>query len=178
MSSNFAFRGYTRRVARAVVDAMVPRWADFEADLTDDVLDQVEDFTRNYPPVIRLGVVAMLYGLEFSGPLVLDGLKPTSMLDREAAIARLEKVADHRIPQVRMMVMLPKIMVSFSAYSRPEVETFLGAPRRAWRANRKAFRDRLVQIDARRGADPATPEPLVDAGVRPEDYLRFEPTPA
>ncbi len=176
MSSDFSFRGYTRRVARSVVDAMVPRWPELDADLTDAVLEQVEDFARNYPPFIRFGVMVMLYGLEFSGPFVRDGLRPTSFLDREAATRRLEKVADHRIPQIRMMVMLPKIMVSFSAYSRPEVEAFLGADRRAWRANRKAFREVLIQLDERRAADPPVPAPLVGDAVRPEDYLRFERT--
>ena len=35
MGPEFVLRGYPRRIARAVVDAMVPRWPEFDVDLTD-----------------------------------------------------------------------------------------------------------------------------------------------
>ena len=173
-SSNFAFRGYGRKVARAIVDAMVPRWDDFSADITDEVLEQVEDFARHYPPGIRLGVMAMFMGLELSPVLVGEGLRPLSFRDRESATRVLEKVADHPLPPVRMMVLLPKIMVSFSAYSRPDVEGHLGVRRRAWRENRRRFRAHLVQIDEGRAEQPpATPAPLCDGAVARDAYLDF-----
>jgi hypothetical protein len=171
-SSNFAFRGYGRKVARSIVAAMVPRWDDFPVDITDEVLEQVEDFARHYPPAIRLGVMAMFMGLELSPALVGEGLRPLSFRDRESATRVLEKVANSPLPPLRMMVLLPKIMVSFSAYSRPDVEGHLGVRRRAWRENRKRFREHLIQIDEGR-APPPTPEPLCDGAVARESYLDF-----
>lgn len=173
MTSDFRFTGYTRRIARKVVEAMEPRWAEFDPQCTGAVLDQVEDMVRNYPPATRLGVVAGLYGVEFAGAPLGFGLRPLSFLSREAATRRLERFGDHPLPQVRMLVMLLKIMTCFSAYSRPEVEAFLGVRRREWRVQRKAFREQLVQLDASRESQPSTPEPL-GAPVDPADYLRFD----
>ncbi len=171
--SNFVLRGYTRRVARAVVDTMVPRWPEFDVDMTDDVLAQVEDTIRGYPIGIQMGVLAMLYGVEFGGPLTMSGIKPFSWLTREEAEARLAKVANHKIPQVRMMPMLLKLMVGFAAYSRPDVEEFLGAPRRAWRQDRKSFRQDLVRIDDLEPS-PSVPTPLGGEPLAtPETYLEF-----
>ncbi len=173
--SNFVLRGYTRRIARSVVDAMVPRWPEFDVDMTEDVLSQVEDTIRGYPIGIQLGVLAMLYGVEFGGPVTLSGVRPFSWLSREEAEERLAKVADHKIPQVRLMPMLLKLMVGFAAYSRPDVEEFLGAPRRAWRRDRQAFREDLVRIDdLEPSPSPSVPSPLGgDPLATPETYLEF-----
>ena len=174
MSSNFVLRGYTRRIAWSVVDAMVPRWPEFDVELTDDVLEQVESMVRSYPAGIRVGVIASLYGVEFAGPILGGGgLKPTSWLPRDEAYRRLDRIANAPIPQVRMLILLFKILISLSAYSREDVEEFLGVPRRAWRADRRRFRSLLVQIDAR-GSAPPVPEPLGSAGVSTaDDYLDF-----
>ena len=116
----------------------------------------------------------MLYGMELGGPVLLTGLRPLSWHEREEVERRLGKIADHPVPVLRMLPQLFKIMVSFSAYSRPDVEAFLGVERRRWRDARKVFRDRLVEIEAGR-SDPPTPTPLVDAAmISPEDYLRFD----
>jgi len=171
--SNFVLRGYTRRIARAVVDAMVPRWPELDVDMTDDVLAQVEDTIRGYPIGIQMGVLAMLYGVEFGGPITMSGVKPFSWLTREEAEARLAKVGDHKVPQVRMMPMLLKLMVGFAAYSRPDVEEFLGAPRRAWRKDRQNFREDLVRIDDLEPS-PSVPTPLGGEPLAtPETYLEF-----
>ncbi len=170
----FVFSGYTRRVARSVVDAMVPRWDDFEGELTDEVLDQVEAMVRGYPPGIQAGVLLMLYTMEFGGPLVHGGLRPLSWTGRRTVEKRLRRIGNHPIPQIRLLPQLLKIMVSFSAYSREDVEAYLGVERRRWREVRKTFRDRLVSIEEGR-RDPPTPEPLVDPElVRPDEYLDFE----
>lgn len=175
MKRDFSFRGRQRRIARALVDAMVPRWPDFERELTDEVLDEIEQLVRHMPVVNQAGIAMMLYALEFAGgPLALDGLRPLTSLDRAAAVERLERIGDHPIAPIRMMPMLLGTLISFSAYSRPDVEEFLGVPRRRWRADRKRLRDALVQLDAMRPA-PRTPTPLGGAPlVTSETYLRFE----
>lgn len=173
--NDFAFRGYTRRVARAVIDAMVPRWPDFERELTEEVLDSIEMLARNFPTFNQVGVLAMFYLLEFgSGPLTLDGIRPLSMIARERAVERLERMGDHPIPILRQPSVLLSTLIGFAAYSRPDVEAFIGLRRRAWRKDRRKLRDLLVQIDAGRTA-PATPEPLGgDPLVTPETYLLFD----
>ncbi len=175
MGPDFAFRGYTRRIARSVVDAMVPRWDEFDVELTDDTLDAVEATVRGYPPGVQAGVLAMLYAMEFGGPVLLTGVKPLSWHDREEVYRRLVRIGDHPVAPLRMIPLLWKIMVSFSAYSRPDVEAFLGLERRRWRDSRKAFRDALVQIDERNQGAPATPDPLIaDDVIGADDYLRFD----
>lgn len=172
--NDFVFGGYTRRVARAVIDAMVPRWPDFERELTDEVLDSIETLARSFPTFNQVGVLAMFYLLEFgSGPLTLDGIRPLSRVARERAIERLERMGDHPIPLLRQPSVLLSTLIGFAAYSRPDVEAFMGVPRRAWRRDRRAFRDLLVQIDAGR-ADPAPPNPLGGAPLATaETYLLF-----
>ncbi len=175
LGSAFAFRGYSRRIARSVVDAMAPRWDDFDdSQLDEELLGQVEAFVRGYPPVIQVGVLIMLYTMEFGGPLISGGLRPLSFSDRERVMKRLEFVADHKIAYLRSMTMLWKIMVCFPAYSRADVEAHLGLRRREWRASRKVFRELLLQIDESRGA-PKVPAPLVDSAVvHPDEYLNFD----
>ncbi|MCA9537411.1 MAG: hypothetical protein KC620_00905 [Myxococcales bacterium] len=171
--SDFVLRGYSRRIARQLVAALVPRWDDFDKDLTDEVLDQVEAQVRGYPPVVRAGLIAVLYGAEFSGPLTRTGLRRTTKLTVEETLERLERLSDHPLPPVRNIPVFLKILVCFAAYSRPDVEAAMGIPRRAWRADRHALREQLVQIDAAR-EDAPVPEPLGgEPLVTPETYLRF-----
>ena len=42
MGPDFVLRGRARRIARAVVDAMGPRWPDADLDIQDEVLEEVE----------------------------------------------------------------------------------------------------------------------------------------
>lgn len=171
---NFVFPGRLRRTARTLVDAMVPRWDDFPKDITDEVLDEVEDLIRQMPPFNQVGLSLMLASLEFaSGPLAMDGLKPLSKLDRERAVERLERLADHPVAQVRLLPMLLGTLISFSAWSREDVEDHLGLQRRAWRRDRRKLRDLLVTIDEGISYGPP-PTPLGgDPAVTPDTYLLF-----
>lgn len=169
---NFTLRGRRRRIARAIVDAMVPRWPEFPHDLTEPVLASLEAMIQAYPPALQAGFTAALFGLEYLSPAAGGGLRPLSRCDRATRLARLEALADHRLPQVRQGVLLFKILISMSAYSRPEVEAFLGYRRREWRDARRKFRDALVAEDP--AQLPATPAAL-GAVVSPADYLAFAP---
>lgn len=169
---NFTLRGRRRRIARAIVDAMVPRWPEFPHDLTEPVLDSLESMVQAYPPGIQAGFSAALFALEYLSPAMGGGLRPLSRCDRATALARLEKLADHKVPQVRQGVLLFKILISMSAYSRPEVEAFLGYRRREWRDARRKFRDSLVAADPTQL--PATPAALGSV-FSPADYLAFAP---
>lgn len=169
--SDFRFSGRRRRIATAIVDAMVPRWPEFDHDLVEPVLARVEEMARAYPVGLQAGMMAALYALEFLSPLAGGGLAPLSRCDRATVTQRLERMADHRLPQVRQGVLLFKILISMSAYSQPEVEAFLGYRRREWRDARKAFRERLLQADP--ATLPATPAALGSV-ISPADYLAFQ----
>ena len=177
---DFRFPGRLRRTARTLVAAVVPRWDDFDKDITEEVLDEVEALIREMPLFNQVGLSLILASLEFAGgPLTFDGLRPLSSLDHERAVERLERLADHPIPQVRMLPMLLGTLISFSAYSREDVETHLGLPRRAWRRDRRRLNRTLVQIDAghRAAGRPAPPTPTPLGGephVTPDTYLLFE----
>jgi hypothetical protein len=160
----FAFRGHTRVIARAVVDAMVPRWPDFELDLTDTVLDGVERLIGGQPPAIQGLAVAGLWFFEL-GSFVFEPFPqapiPLSRLDRDGCERRLTCIAHHPVANIRRMVLLYQTFVNLCAYGLPEVEEYLGAHRRAWRADRLRFRELLVQLDEGR-ALPPVPLPLAD----------------
>ena len=171
--SDFALVGYRRRIARSLVKTIAPAWPEFEADLTEDVLDGVESFIRGYPPLVRFGVMAMFFLVELGGPLTFTGIVPFSFLSPEAAERRLQRWVDHPIGLVRNVPKFLKILVCFNAYCHPKVETFLGTPRRPWRENRVRFRETLIQLDERRPTVPV-PEPIgSEPEVRPSDYLAF-----
>ena len=167
--SNFRLTGYRRRIVRKVFDVAGPRWPEFSTDIRPDVLDDLEGLIRGYPPFIRFGIVFMLFMLEFGGPITFTGLVPFTFLSDEAAQRRFRRLMHHRVPAVRNIPKFLKIIVSIASYGRPEVEEFLGAPRRRWRAERQRFREKLVQIDASRSV-PEVPAPLGHASAR-ETYL-------
>lgn len=171
LGTDFHLTGRRRRIARVIVDAMVPRWPEFTGDLVEPVLESFEDQVRAFPPALQAGLLAALFALEFGSPLAGGGLKPLSRCDRETVTRRLERIADNRLPQVRQLVLLFKILISMAAYSRPEVEAFLGYRRREWRDARKRFRANLLQQDP--NDLPATPAPL-GAVISPADYLAFQ----
>ncbi len=174
--SNFRFRWYQRRIARAVFSSMVPRWSNFDRDLTDDTLDGVETLVRGYPRITQTGIALMLYFLEFGGPLTFTGILPFSWLDKEAAKKRLERWFNHPIHHLRHIPRFLNILVCLNAYSRPDVESHLGVDRRRWRENRRRFRQGLVQLDAAREL-PATPAALEAPHLAdPRDYLAFDDT--
>jgi hypothetical protein len=172
MGRNFAFKGHTRTIARALVDTMMPRWPELETDLTERVLDDVESVVRNFPVAFQAGYVAGLWALEAASPLLGGGPRPFSRCDLETRERRLRALQDSKVPQLRQVLLLYGVFVTASAYGQPEVEAFLGVPRRAWRDARALFRERLVQLESSRPLRPATPEALGSHGVaRPEAYL-------
>lgn len=159
MPTAFAFTGHTRRIARAVVETMVPRWPDFDDDLTDPVLARLERTLDAQPKAVQALVVAGLWGLEVSGPVFGHGLGRLSAIDRDERDRRLTRIAHHPFPTFRQGILLYQTLVNLCAYSMPEVEAHLGARRRDWRKDRQALREVLVQLDEGSTA-PQTPAAL------------------
>ncbi len=173
MSTTFEFRGHTRRIARALVEAMVPRWPDFDLDLTDPVLARLERTLSAQPKAVQVLVVAGLWGLEISAPVFGHGVTLLSVADRDERDRRLSKIAHHPFPTFRQGILLYQTLVNVSAYSMPEVEAYLGANRQEWRADRKRLRDALVVLDAAVGAS-AVPEALGTHGrLSPAEFLEI-----
>ncbi|MEE2787564.1 MAG: hypothetical protein VX589_09510 [Myxococcota bacterium] len=172
--SNFRLRGYTRRILAHMVDVVGPTWPDAQFDLKDDILDDLEGLVRGYPPFVRFGICFMLWFVEFGGPITLTGVMPLSFLSRKKSARRLQVLLSHRFPPFRNMAKFLKIVISIAAYGRPEVEAFLGAPRRRWRQTRHAFRDDLLHINEAHQRPPV-PQ-AIGAGERatPATYLNFE----
>jgi hypothetical protein len=175
MGRNFALRGRTRRIARAVVETMGPRWPDFHVDLTDRVLEGLENTVRHFPLPVQTAFVAGLWALEVASPLAGGGLAPFSEADPMTRERRLRAIQASPVVQVRQALQLFGVFITMNAYGQPEVEAFLGAGRLAWRESRRRFREQLVQLDESRGR-PATPAHLGSAGLAPEDaYLDDDP---
>jgi len=170
----FAFRGHSRVIARAVVDAMVPRWPDFEHDITDEVLRRVECLVEGQPPAVQTLCVAGLWFFEL-GSFAFDprraSLWPLSAVDRETCERRLTGIAHHPVANIRKTILLYQTFVNLCAYDLPVVEAHLGAERRAWREDRARLRATLVQLDEGR-ALPPVPLPLADPKlISPAEYL-------
>lgn len=171
MPTAFAFQGHTRRIARAVVETMVPRWPDFTSDLTEPVLERLERTVGAQPKAVQTLVVAGLWGLEVSGPVFGHGLGRLSTLSRDERDRRLTSIAHHPFPTFRQGILLYQTLINLCAYSMPEVEAHLGLNRREWREGRRQLREVLVQLDE--GAPvPATPTALGTHGrLSAEEYL-------
>ena len=162
---------------RSVIEVVQPNWPERQGDLVEDTLDGVECLVRGYPPMIRFGVVLMLFFVELGGIVTLTGVLPFSLLSKQRATRRLERWVDHPLALVRNIPKFLKILICFNIYCRPDVEEFLGAPRRPWRGNRQVFRQRLIQLDSGREA-PDIPEALgSEPEISPERYLDFPENP-
>lgn len=173
MPTAFAFTGHTRRIARAVVETMVPRWPDFDEDLTEPVLERLERTLDAQPKAVQALVVAGLWGLEVSGPVFGHGLGRLSAIDRDERDRRLTRIAHHPFPTFRQGILLYQTLINLCAYSMPEVEAHLGARRREWRSDRQALREVLVQLDAAQ-KPPATPTALGSHGhLDPVSFIEF-----
>lgn len=170
----FAFRGHSRLIARAVVDAMVPRWPDFEHDITDEVLSRVERLVEGQPAAVQSLCVAGLWFFEL-GSFAFDprraSIRPLTAVDRETCERRLTGIAHHPVANIRKSILLYQTFVNLCAYDLPVVESYLGAERRAWREDRARLRESLVQLDEGR-ALPPVPLPLADPKlINPSEYL-------
>jgi len=173
MRSAFEFRGYTRVIARALVETMVPRWPGFETELTEPVLLRLESTLSAQPRAVQMLVVAGLWGLEVSGPVFGHGLGRLSAVDRDERDRRLTAIAHSSVPTFRQGILLYQTLVNLCAYSMPEVERFVGANRREWRDDRQRLRALLVQLDDPKRT-PRTPEALGAHGMlAPEAYIEF-----
>ena len=171
--SDFALVGYRRRIARSLVKTIAPAWPEFEADLTEDVLDGVESFIRGYPPLVRFGVMAMFFLVELGGPLTFTGIVPFSFLSPEAAERRLQRWVDHPIGLVRNVPKFSQDSRVFQRLLSSQSRDVPGHPRRPWRENRVRFRETLIQLDERRPTVPV-PEPIgSEPEFKPSDYLAF-----
>lgn len=169
----FAFRGPTRTIARAVVETMVPRWPDFDEDLTEPVLDRLEKTVGAQPRAVQALVVAGLWGLEISGPVFGHGLGRLSRVDRDERDRRLTRIAQHPFPTFRQGILLYQTLVNLCAYSMPEVEAHLGARRRDWRQDRQALREVLVQLDESAGAPPPPTALGTQGHLSADRFLEF-----
>jgi hypothetical protein len=175
----FRFRGGTRRAARAVVDAMVPRFRDNDVDLTEPVLARMEKMLSGFPPFERFGIGVAVRLLNWSGPLFFLGLRPLTALDRRARYERLVHLAEGSSMIGRRLVKSVNMICNLCAFSLPEVERQMGVYRPEWRASRRAFRDRLLAADAARDALPVVPAPLGSDGLAtPDTYLLPRPEAA
>jgi hypothetical protein len=170
----FAFRGHSRRIARAVVDAMVPRWPDFEHDITDEVLSRVERLIEGQPAAVQSICVAGLWFFEvasFAFDPRFASIRPLTAVDRETCERRLTGISHHPVAAIRKTILLYQTFVNLCAYDLPIVEAYLGAERRAWRKDRARLRESLVQLDEGR-ALPPVPLPLADPKhLSPAEYL-------
>lgn len=174
MGRNFALTGRTRRIARAVVETMSPRWPGFDVDLTDRVLQGVEHNVRHWPTAFQAAFVAGLWGLEVATP-ALGGARSTfSTADAATRERLLDRLHDSKLGALRRTVQLYSVFVTLNAYTQPEVEAFLGVKRRHWRDARRQFREQLVQLEPRER--PATPAPLGDEALS-ASYLRDDAVP-
>jgi len=142
-------------------------------ELDGHVCAELEAQLSRFPVWHRVGFRLGLLFLELGAPLGAWGLTPFSLLSRERAGRRFERLMHSALPPVRLFSHSLKMLVCLSVYGHPEVEARFGAPRRAWRESRVALRDALVSIsDPQRAPSPARLSDQVK--LAEADYLSFD----
>lgn len=170
--SDFRLNRFTRGILLAVVEAMMPRWPEFVPPIENAVIARIEKLVGRASPVVRIGVPAGLWGLEWAGPLLGAGrLRRLSRVPLRERIDLLENLGGSRTPLLRRWIQIYRALIAISAYTDPRVEQHLGIDRAAWRQSRQRLRQRLLRADALRPAPPL-PRPLGSVGVvTPDAYL-------
>ena len=145
MNLNFRFSRLSRRTLRSVVRAIGPLEIGIE-DLEENVIDQLEAQLRRFPRLHRFGFLIGLTFLEWGAPLGLWGLRPFSLLSREAATQRLYRLLKSRFKPISHLVNGLRVLVCLSAYGRTDVEQWFGFERRRWRTQRVQTRAQLLRV--------------------------------
>ena len=158
MNPNFQFSMLNRRTLLAVSRAIGPIEVGVEA-LDIYVLEQIESQVRQFPRLHRLGFCLGLYFIELGGFIGGWGLLPFSLLKRDRATKRLYRLLHSRLTPIRLLANGLRVLVCLSAYGHTEVERWFGFERRAWRKQRIATRQVLMDRISPQKIAPV-PEPL------------------
>jgi hypothetical protein len=172
-SPSYRFGPLTRRVLIRVVDALRPRWPDFDPPITEAVAAKIERDVGGFPLRVRVLVQAALWLLELGGALYGCAPWPLAFSSRASIARRFEAYERARSPALRGAFILWRTHVLLVSYGMPEVERHLRIDREGWRASRRALRAKLLLSHP---PTVRTPDPLV-AGGDPvaQNYLTFEP---
>jgi hypothetical protein len=158
MNPNFQFSVLNRRTLLAISRAIAPIEVGVEA-LDVYILEQIEAQMRQFPRLHRLGFCLGLYFIELGGFIGGWGLLPFSLLKRDRATNRLYRLLHSRLTPIRLLVNGLRVLVCLSAYGHTEVERWFGFERRAWRKQRIATRQVLMDRVGVQEIAPV-PEPL------------------
>ena len=164
--------GPTRRVARALVSTIKPVEPGWDPPIEDEVIGKMERDMGRFSGVVRFGFVVMLWLLNLGGILVGRWPIPLTWQGSEGRQKQLTAFQHSRFPALRLAMRAIKTHIQIIIFCLPEVDERFGIDHQAWRRDRIAFRQRLVEADATRAELPKTPEALGSEGVTsPETYL-------
>ena len=162
----------TRRIARALVEAIGPQWDDRREVYVDEALSKLERNLRRFPRRARWALVALYHFLQWAWLVTWDRVRPLTALTPAERCHRLEILAGRRGKWGALIYQAVRVPIVLAIYDCAAVDERLGIPRRAWRQDRIALRKRLLEADARRAFAPPLPEPLGSEGVvAPDRYL-------
>lgn len=162
----------------AAISTIKPRWDDFDPPVEEWLLHKIERDMARFPGVNRFAVLLAFWFVQWSGPLLLRGLRPFTALSPEQRTERFSLFVDTHNRLLRSIgkALLAVVLVNY--YIIPVVEAYIGADRTAWRDNRKALRERLVAGRPPGDEAPSVPSPLGSDGVvSPSEYLSVEHEP-
>ena len=140
-------------------------------NIEHDVVGRLENQLRAGARETKFAFRFGLFFIEYLTPIFFLSWGRFSHVPVEEARRRFEKLMHHRISLFVLLAKLVKSLVQIALYSDKRVERLFKNHRRAWRENRFAHRNALIQISSARPR-PQTPAPLVGPeDIDPETYL-------
>lgn len=166
------FSPRARRFLRAAVETIKPRWDDFDPPVEDRLVAKIEQDLSAFPRFHILGIKLILFLIQWSGPLLLRGLRPFTALSAEERDARMRLFSESDSATMRYLARAVVSVVVINYYALPEVQRYLGVERDVWVRDRIALRERLLAAHPPGPEAPPPPAALGSAGVvTPERYL-------
>ncbi len=174
MSHSWHMGRRTRRIARALIEAIGPQWEDRGEVYVDEALSKLERNMGRFPRHARWALVVLYHFLQWAWLVTWDRVRTLTALTPAERCHRLEILARRRGKWGALVYQAVRVPIVLAIYDCVGVEERLGIPRRAWRQDRIALRRRLLEADARRASLPPLPEPLGSEGVvAPGRYLEL-----
>lgn len=123
-----------RPVVRALAEAFFSPDGEVADERLDALVDDVDRYMSPASKTLRFGLLLMLTVIQLS-PLLYGRVRSFTDLDREARIHHLERLEASRVPQLPLLVIAYKTLLTMLFYEDPRELAALGYPgaeRKRW----------------------------------------------
>jgi len=118
--------GWARKTLRSLIEVIMPRSDEFHPDLTDHILEYVDNYVGYFPPHLKIGFPLGLLLLEYGTLLFMGKLTGFSSLSLEEREDYVKGWINSRWQLRRELIRGVKALVMLGYYSHPEVMEHIG----------------------------------------------------